>query len=777
MAGFQSIDGLASNLNTTEIINSIIEYERRPAVLMEQQQALKTKEITTFNALAAKLLALQTSITALNGETAFTQADISISNDQLLTASAEGRVGTGSYALNILSLARNHQIASHGFDDPSQSAMGTGTITLALGNDSPTTLTIDTDNNSLVGIKEAINEAGIGITASIINDGSQSNPYRLVLTGEETGRENQISITTELSGGLDLNFDTAVFDNPEIDNFSSQATSKVSLGAAASFSGSTNKTYTFTIAGAGVQTVGAGNITINWTDGTNSGSIVVSQADTEVIGPDGMKLSFADGDLVAGDTFQVSTFAPVLQQASDARVSIGSDADGGSPLVVSASTNQIKDLIPGLTLDLKGVTSASTGPVTIKTGLDTDAVKTKIQAFINAYNDVKDFIDNQNKYDVKSEQGGILLGDMTLMSIQSRLSRLVSDPVAGIDTSLNTLSAIGIRTGTGGKLSLRDSGKLTEALNKDLDAVLRLFTDGGSSSNKGISFISTSTEVAGGSEFAIDITQAATHGYLQGQKLPDPGNTPITLTENTDTVKFRIDGIVSNEIVLSARTYASGKDLASELQTRIDADDKIGKLGVTVEWVDLGGEGYLKLTSSGYGSSSKVETITSVTNSAFSSIGLVGDVSMHFGKDVAGTINGEAATGKGQVLTGDEGNDTTAGVKLKITLTESQLKSGEEGMITITRGFASVMTEGLENITKSGDGVIARKTSGLQGQVDNITQRVKEFDERLALRRESLVKKWAELESVLSQLQTEQGFLESQLANIESNWAQIKRNG
>ncbi len=777
MAGFQSIDGLASNLNTTEIINSILEYERRPAMLMEQQQALKTREITTFNALAAKMLALQTSINALNGDEAFTQADILISNDQLLSATANGRVGNGSYSLNILSLAQNHQIASHGFDDPSQSVMGTGTITLALGNDSPTTLTIDSDNNSLVGIKEAINEAGIGITASIINDGSQSNPYRLVVTGEETGRENQISITSSLSGGLDIDFETAAFDNPEINSFSSQATSQVSLGAAASFSGSTNKTYSFTVAGAGVQTVGAGNITINWTDGEASGSIVVSQADTEVIGPDGMKLSFADGDLVAGDTFDVSTFAPVLQQASDARVSIGSEANGGSPLVVSASTNQIEDLIPGLTLDLKGVTTESTGPVTIKTGLDTEAVKGKIQTFINAYNDVKDFIDNQNKYDADSEVGGILLGDLTLMSIQSRLSRLASEPVAGIDGSLNTLSAIGIRAGMGGKLSLRDSGKLTEALNNDLDAVLRLFADGGTSSNNGISFISTSTEVVGGSEFAIDITQAATHGYFQGQKLPDPGDSNITLTETTDTMKLRIDGIVSNDIVLSARTYASGEDLANELQTRIDADDKVGKLGVVVEWVDLGGEGYLKLTSSSYGTSSKVEMITSVSNSAFSSLGLVGDVSLHFGKDVAGTINGEAATGKGQVLTGDEDNKTTAGVKMKITLTESQLNSGDEGTITITRGFASVMEEGLDYITKSQDGVIARKTNGLKGQVDNIAQRVKEFDERLALRRESLILKWAELETVLSQLQTEQGFLESQLANIDSNWSQIRGNG
>jgi flagellar hook-associated protein 2 len=112
-------------------------------------------------------------------------------------------------------------------------------------------------------------------------------------------------------------------------------------------------------------------------------------------------------------------------------------------------------------------------------------------------------------------------------------------------------------------------------------------------------------------------------------------------------------------------------------------------------------------------------------------------------------------------------------LKLEITLTESQLGMGEEGTISITRGFASMMEETLDYITKTGDGVIARKTGGLQGQIDNITRQIKEFDERLALRRESLVKKWAELEMILGELQTEQQFLTAQLENITANFAQI----
>jgi len=338
MSGSQSIEGLASNLNTSDIINAIIEAERKPAALMEDRQAQKTNEITTFNALSAKLLALQTSIRAISRRSSLSLASIDVSNQDILTASADGLPAAGTYSLNVLSLASNHQIVSHGFDDASQSVMGTGTITIAMGDRSPTTITIDAENNSLVGIKDAINDANIGVTATIINDGSGSKPYRLMLTGSETGQKNKISFTGSLSGGLDLDFTTSVFDDPEIIDFSGQTTSRVTLGSTASYTGSANKTYTFTVSGNGPQTVGAGNIVLDWTDGTESGSIVISQSDTDVVGPDGLKLSFADGLLVGGDTFQVSTFAPVLQQASDAMVSFGAGGNGASPLTIRSSS-------------------------------------------------------------------------------------------------------------------------------------------------------------------------------------------------------------------------------------------------------------------------------------------------------------------------------------------------------------------------------------------------------------------------------------------------------
>ncbi|MCK5127168.1 MAG: flagellar filament capping protein FliD [candidate division Zixibacteria bacterium] len=763
-----TIDGLASNLNTSEIIDAMIAAARRPAVLMESDKERKTIEISNFAALTARLIALQTSMNTLNNKKSFSEATVTVSNRDILSATAESAIGVGSYSLNVDSLAQNHQIASQGFDDPTQTDFGTGTISLSLGDDSPTIINIESGQNSLMGIKDAINNAKTGVTASIINDGTDSKSYRLLLTGNKTGADNTIVYTSNLSGGNIPDFVNSSFDDPEIKSFSSEATSAITLGATSAFTGSTNKVYTFTVAGSGTQTVGSGNITIDWTDGTDSGSIVVSQADTEIIGPDGLKLSFADGDLVAGDTFKVSSFAPLLQEAQDAQVSIGSSSGGASPIVISSANNTFEDVIPGMTLDVKAVTTSETGPVTISTGLNSDGVIKKLETFINAYNEVQGYIDDQNKYHEDTKAAGVLMGDLTLQTIQSRLSGLVSTPIAGLDKTLNALSALGIRIDPDGKLKLSSPSKVTEAMQDDYEAVMNLFVDSGTSSATGISFLSGADNITGGDTFEVDITQAATQGYYQGSLMNNPASEAVILTSTNSNLQLRIDGRVSDVIALTERTYNSTDDLINELQTRINNDDKIGNMGVTVEWVDVGNDqGYIRMNSASYGDSSKVELFTTVANSAFADLNLA-DGSLHIGKDVEGTINGEAATGQGQVLTADE--DTASdGLKLKITLVEADIVSGDEGTISITKGFASVLRDKLDNITKSGEGIIDRKTSILELQIEDIDEQIKILDERLAIRREALLLQFIQMEQALSNFNSQSDFLTIQLDALSQN--------
>ncbi len=768
-----SIDGLSSGLNTTEIIDSIIRFERRSTVLLEFDQAQKTNIISTLKALQAKFFGLSTALQSLSNPKTFERTNVTVSDDTFLSAIASGRAGNGAYDIQIQSIARNHQIASQGFENESISTMGIGTISIQIGDNASNDVIIDSSNNSLIGIKSAINSANLGVIASIINDGTSENAFRLVLSSKKTGVANDIKITSTLTGGSNLDYSSTSFDKPEAVNMNPSSTSKISLGTTASFSGSSNKIYTFTVKGSGSQIIGTDTITLDWTDGTNSGSIIVTQADNEVelvgTGSEGLKLSFAAGTLNEGDIFQVGTFAPLLQEATDARISVGSSGGSGSPIIITSENNEFKDVIGGLSITTKKETKAGES-ITINTSLDVSGIKAKVGEFIKNYNAINDFIDKQNSYNPDTKESGVLFGDVTMQFMQNGIRRTVGSVIPGIDTKFNQLFSIGIRTLGVGKLAIDKRTRFEDALNNNLDDVIKLFTTSGNSSSNFIEFISAGTETKTGEAFDINITQAASKGKYLSSGITDPGTTPLTLNSSNNRLKISVDGLFSNEMLLTEKTYNSSDELIKEIQAKIDNDDKIGNRGLTVKWVSTGtGTGYIEFESSTYGAASKIEMQTSIPSPAYNLLGITTGAPLN-GKDVEGTMNGEDAEGLGQVLTAKEGNETTSELKLKITLESSQLGTGAEGSITISKGLADLLNDQIDNFTESTDGTFDRKISSTQKQIEEITERIKEKDEFLALRRDSLFKQFLEMESALAQLRVEGDFLSVQLASINANW-------
>jgi len=779
MPGFNSIDGIFSGLNTTEIVDAIIQFERRPAFFMEVDQAQKTNIITTLKALQAKVFAVQAKAQQLTYKATFEKANVTLTDDSYFTATASGRVGVGSYDLRVNSVARNHQIASQGFSSDDITAFGTGTIEIGVGTTSPQTITIDASNNTLTGIKDAINEAKAGVTASILNDGSSSKQYRLILTADNTGLSNSIAITSSLTGGPNFNYSTSSFDNPETQVMDSGSSSQISLGATATYTGSVNKTYSFTVQGTGSQIVGTDNITIDWTDGTDSGSIVVTQADFEYElvgdGADGLKLSFSAGELNAGDTFQVQTFAPLLQAASNAEIAFGSSGDSGSPITVVSESNKFHNVIAGVVLDVKDETPVGQ-VVTLTTDINVQGIKDSIQGFIDAYNDVNKFIDDQNKYTEESGEVGVLLGDRIIQTMQYSLRNLLSSTVNNETEQYRHLSSIGIRTGSDGKLSIKDGSRFEEALREDLDDVIALFTDTGYASTGAIQLVSASTDSREGTDYDVDITQAATQGIYTGVNITDPSSSSLVLDSTNNRLKIIVNGKESDEIVLTAKSYDTTTELVNELQLRIDSDLKVGTAGLEVSWVDSGGgEGHIVLTSSSYGKSSKVSVDTSIDNSAAVMLGLGAGVATD-GLDVEGSINGEEATGSGQYLTGNRDNDTTAGLKLKITFTEEQVVSGAEGTITLAKGVASKLNVLFTGLTASETGLFDSRINSYENQVENLADRIAEFDERMALKRERLLLQFQRMEEILAQLSAQGDAITSAVAGFNANWGQISRN-
>jgi len=770
MPGINSIDGIMSSWDTTSIVDAMIEAESGMVNYLRMRKAETTNIATTYQSISAYMLALKTSALSMARRSTFDLSSISVSDESVLAAETTSAVNPGTFSLYVNALARNHQIASQGFDSADSASIGTGTVQVSVGDGSTTTLTIDTTNNTLTGLKNAINAANIGITATVVDDGTSENAYRLILTANHTGKENTINFTTDLSGGTAPDFATAVFDDVETDTMTAASTSTITKGATASYTGNQNKTYTFTVSGTGAQTIGDGDITIQWTDGTYSGSIVVSAADTEVAltgnGADGLTLSFGAGDLNAGDSFTVQSFAPTLQVAADAQVSLGSTTGGGSPIIVSSATNDIKDLIPGMTLHLKGV---STMPVTIDVAINKDSITAQVNDLLSQYNTVMQQIDKQFSYSEETGEAGTLLGDSYLMSMQHRIRSALSGALSTLPPSMSMLASIGITTGDSGQLYLSQRSKLYDAIDDDFEAVKNLFTDSGTSTNRLVQFITATIDTEISAEgYEVNITQAATQGYLKGSEIYNPATEPIVIDSTNKNLKITVDGVISETITLTEKTYTSNEDLVHELQNKIDADDKIGMYGLSVEWVDTGADtGYLRLISPSFGVSSTVNVDLGLANSANQELGLA-TAQASAGQNVAGTINGEPATGAGRVLTGDEGNAYTDGLQLLVSLTAADLTENPEAVVTYSEGFAARLNRVVDSITRSVDGVIARRTDGLNDQIEYYDNLIEDYEERLAERREELYRQFYEMEKALADLESQNQYLGGQLAQLSS---------
>jgi len=137
-----------------------------------------------------------------------------------------------------------------------------------------------------------------------------------------------------------------------------------------------------------------------------------------------------------------------------------------------------------------------------------------------------------------------------------------------------------------------------------------------------------------------------------------------------------------------------------------------------------------------------------------------GDQDVNNGVDVAGTINGEAATGSGQILKGDEGESNIEGLAIKYTGTAEGLDVGE---IKLTLGTAALFDRILFSITDPYEGYVAFKQDSLQDSINSFETRIEEMEARLDLRMENMMNRFMAMESALSVMQSQSQWLTGQI--------------
>ena len=197
MAGTISVDGLISGLKTSEIIDQLAAAYRAPITQLEEKKESYTTKLNLWQTINTKLLALKSSALELSLSSTFLVKRAIVAGDALSVSPGSG-AQEGTYVFTVESLAKVHQIATAlAYADTDTTRFGEGTITIAMGG-KVTEIAIDASNNTLSGIRDAINRAGAGVKASIVKT---SEGYRLLLVGEKAGTENAVTVDVALSGG------------------------------------------------------------------------------------------------------------------------------------------------------------------------------------------------------------------------------------------------------------------------------------------------------------------------------------------------------------------------------------------------------------------------------------------------------------------------------------------------------------------------------------------------------------------------------------------------
>lgn len=379
MASLISFSGLGSSIDFSKVTDAIIADRSRPIAQLQQQSAGLTTRANALKQLNTLVASFGEVADALTDRALGSGRQATSSSALVVTATGSDAAALGSINLNVTRLATRYAEASRVYASTAAPLLvgGATTATFQLRTGGATAgpvITIDSSNNTLTGLRDAINAADSSAGATIVDVTGDGSQLKLVLTSGETGAANRVQLveTTATGTGADINL-----------------------------------------------------------------------ASTNGLGP-------------------TPDYALL-----DAAFTING-------LAVTRATNTVSDAVSGVTFNLQSV-----GSSTVNISQNTASVTDKLNAFVNAYNAVQDFIAAQYTRDATGRPVGALAGDPTLRGVQRQLRDALATSSATNGGALNSLTQLGVGRDANGKLTL-DKAALGERLKNsfaDVQALLSGKTD------------------------------------------------------------------------------------------------------------------------------------------------------------------------------------------------------------------------------------------------------------------------------------------------------------
>ncbi len=490
----------------------------------------------------------------------------------------------------------------------------------------------------------------------------------------------------------------------------------------------------------------------------------------------GGQLSIADG--TSGDSQLALSLS--VTRSGGGTVSLGSfsTANGGSTgrsreltagadaqikidgQTLTRGTNSITDAISGVTLNLLNAEPGTTVNLTI--ARDTASIETKINAYVTAYNSVQSYItantanataSTLSSSSAQPTAAGPLANDMSITSMGYSITGALIQSVTGLTGSYTAASQAGLIADSNGILTL-DKTTFETALQNSFTAVKNIFVTSGTASDSQVSFVSAGTSAKpSATPYAINITQAATTASVTGSSF-----STYSTAGAPDTMSI-VDAATGKNASI---TMANGDSIDTIVQRMNDA---FSSQGMHVEAVTAAGS-KIQLVATDFGSTGGF-TVSYTPGAGGSGVNALGIAAQQYtGLDVAGTINGAVATGKGQYLTGAS-TDDSAGLIVRYSGTTAR----SAGTLALSLGVGGLSNQIATNLTAANTGSIPLEITQTQANADNFQSQIDNIQQQLATEQTNLTAEFVKMESAMSSAQSLGATLTSQINGLTQQTA------
>lgn len=739
--------GLASGVDTESIIARILQLERRPIQRMQIERVRLQTRQAALNQYRSLIGNLRSAAAELNSSATFNLMSGISSRPEVATISAGPNATPGIYNLSVSKLAQAHKIGTAA-QASTTNALGLSGKFLVNGKAIEVVA-----GDSLAAIATKINNANAGVTASLINGGA-GNVF-MTLTASKTGASNAIALSDVagsgivstlgvVSGGASIR--RPIANGAEGLAFSDSATAVGTLLGISVPSGNIEingiavninfATHSLSDIAANINAAGTG-ATASVVTATVNGATVYQ---LQITGASTPTFTDVNGMLENLGILQRG-YGNELLSARNAEYSL----DG---INLRSDSNTVTTAIPGATITLLRASETTPETTTFTLQRDTNGIRGKLEALATAYNSVIDFLKTAASFNKDTLESGPLFGESTVDSLQSTiLGNLMFQP-PNVTGDYRNLLALGVDFDSSGRMTV-DSARFNAVIGTHLDDVRNIFVEGGTIEDPNVRFISATsrTKASGLAGYEVVISQLATFGtFTSSNDFTDPTTQQETLTFNG-----ALFGSIQYQI-----TIGIGKTLDGVID-QINNDNRLKDLITASRNGDR-----LVLTSKKYGSPGGF-TVKSDIDAASDNTGIGTTIVMVVGQNVAGTINGEPATGSGQFLTGMTGNTFTDGLQIQIT----GGSLGSRGMLIYSKGVATMVQRTLDDALDFVKGTLTAGFNALDSQMSGIDDNVKRLEEALVRKEQMLRRRFTAMEDALSRLQAQTARLASLITAMQ----------